>query len=164
MPRGHIPRWLSGRRRVLSAINAAAARLQWSDVRLLLLDYVMGHQPCGSSGSPPWGKGALCKPRTRASTGHLPGQDLGISCPKIRDPVVNRPDLSPKGPGSVPEARPSCAGSGVFHVAVSDLLRTFGAHPSPWPLGDPQGGRGCAMVSRLSRNQGLHCWHNVFSL
>jgi hypothetical protein len=164
MPRGHIPRWLSGRRRVLSAINAAAARLQWSDVRLLSLAYIMGHQPCGSSGSPPWGGGALCKPRTRASTGPLPGQDLSISCPKIRDPVVNRPDLTLKGRGSIPEVRSSCAGSGAFHVAGPDLLRTSGAHPSPWPLGDPQGGRGCASLSRLSRNQRLRCRHNVFSL
>jgi hypothetical protein len=164
MPRGHIPRWLSGRRRVLSAINAAAVQLQWPDVRLFSLAYVMGHQPCGSSRSPPWGGGALCKPRTRASTEPLPGQDLGVSCPKIRDPVVNCPDLTSKGPASVPEVRSSCAGSGAFLVAGTDLLRPSGAHPSPWPLGDPQGGRGCATVSRLSRIQRLHCRHNVFSL
>jgi hypothetical protein len=98
MPRGHIPRWLCGRRRVLSAINVADARLQWPDARPLSSAQVMGHKPCGSSGSLPWGGGALRKPRTRASTGPLPGQDLGISCPRIQDPVVNRPDLTPKGP------------------------------------------------------------------
>jgi hypothetical protein len=140
MPRGHIHRWLCGRRRVLSAINAVAARLEWPDVRLLPLAHVMGHTPCGSSGSPPWGGGARCKPRTRASLGPLPGQGPGISSPRIRDPVANRPDLTPKGPGSVPEVRSLCTGSGAFHVAGPDLLRTSGAHPFPWPHGDLQGG------------------------
>jgi hypothetical protein len=164
MLRGHIPRWLCGRRRVLFAINAAAAWLQWPDVRPLSSAHVMGHKPCGSSGSLPWGGGALRKPRTRASTGPLPGQDPGISCPRIRDPMVNCPDLTLKGPGCVPGVRSSCTGSGAFHVVGLDPLRTSGAHPSPWPHGDPQGGRGYATVSRLPRNQRLYCRHGVFSL
>jgi hypothetical protein len=135
MPRGHIVRWLGSRRRVLSAINAVAA---WPDVRLLPSAYVMGHKPCGSSGSLPWW-GARCKLRTRASTRPLLGQGPGISCPRVRDPVVNRPDLTRKGPGSVPEARSPCTGSGASHVAGPDLLRTSGAHPFPWSHGDPQG-------------------------
>jgi hypothetical protein len=53
MLRGHVARQRGGRRRVLSAINAEAARLYGPYVRFGLLACVMGHKPRGSSGSPP---------------------------------------------------------------------------------------------------------------
>jgi hypothetical protein len=53
MPRGHIARQHGGRRRVLSAINAEAARLYGPYTRLGPLAYVTGHKPRGSSGSLP---------------------------------------------------------------------------------------------------------------
>jgi hypothetical protein len=53
MLRGHVARQRGGRRRVLSAINAEAARLYGPYVRLDPLAYVTGHKPRGSSGSPP---------------------------------------------------------------------------------------------------------------
>jgi hypothetical protein len=75
-----------------------------------------------------------CQHRTPSRAG--PGYFL----PQDRDLVVNRPDLIPEGPGSVPEVRSSCTGSGAFHVAGPDLLCISGAYPFPWPHGDPQGG------------------------
>jgi hypothetical protein len=53
MLRGHVARQHGGRRRVISSINAEAARLYGSYVRLGPLAYVTGHKPLGSSGSPP---------------------------------------------------------------------------------------------------------------
>jgi hypothetical protein len=53
MLRGHIARQCGGRQRVLSAINAEAARLYGPYVRLGPLAYVAGHKPRGSSGFPP---------------------------------------------------------------------------------------------------------------
>jgi hypothetical protein len=53
MPRGHIARQRGGRRRVLSAINAEAARLYGHYARLGPLAYVTGHKPRSSSGSSP---------------------------------------------------------------------------------------------------------------
>jgi hypothetical protein len=53
MPRGLVARLRSGRRRVLSAINAKAPRLYRPYVRLGPLAYVTGHKPCGSRGTPP---------------------------------------------------------------------------------------------------------------
>jgi hypothetical protein len=53
MLRGHVARQRGGRKCVLSAINAEAAQLYWSYVRLGLLAYVTGHKPRGSSGFPP---------------------------------------------------------------------------------------------------------------
>jgi hypothetical protein len=53
MLRGHVARQRGGRQRILSAINAGAARLYGPYVRLGLLAYVTGHKPRGSSGSPP---------------------------------------------------------------------------------------------------------------
>jgi hypothetical protein len=53
MLRGHVARQRGGRRRVLSVINAEAARLYGPYVRLGPLAYVTGHKPRGSSGSPP---------------------------------------------------------------------------------------------------------------
>jgi hypothetical protein len=53
MLRGHVARHHGGRRRVLSAINAEAARLYVPYTRLDLLAYVTGHKPRGSSGCPP---------------------------------------------------------------------------------------------------------------
>jgi hypothetical protein len=53
MLRGHVARQHGGRRRVLSSINAEAARLYGPYVRLDTLAYVTGHKPLGSSGSPP---------------------------------------------------------------------------------------------------------------
>jgi hypothetical protein len=53
MLRGHVARQRGGGRRVLSAINAEAARLYGPYVRLGSLAYVTGHKPRGSSGSPP---------------------------------------------------------------------------------------------------------------
>jgi hypothetical protein len=100
MPRGHIVCWLGGRRRVLSAINAETTRLQWPDVRLHLLSYVMFHKPCGSNGSLPE-RGARCELRTRASTGPLPGQGPGIPCPRI-----------PRSGGDL--SGPYLEGSGIF--------------------------------------------------
>jgi hypothetical protein len=53
MLRGHVACQRGGRRRVLSAINAVAARLDGPYVRLGPLAYVAGHKPRGSSGFPP---------------------------------------------------------------------------------------------------------------
>jgi hypothetical protein len=53
MLRGHVARQRGGRRCVLSAINAEAARLYGPYIRLGPLVYVTGHKPRGSSGSPP---------------------------------------------------------------------------------------------------------------
>jgi hypothetical protein len=97
---GHIVRRLGGRRCVLSAINAETARPQWPDVRLRLSAYVMSHKPRDSSGSLSE-QGAWCNPRTRASTGPLPGRGLGIPCPRI---------LGPGGDLSGPHTE----GSGIF--------------------------------------------------
>jgi hypothetical protein len=53
MLREHVARQRGGRRRVLSTVNAEAARLCGPYVRLGPLVYVTGHKPRGSSGSPP---------------------------------------------------------------------------------------------------------------
>jgi hypothetical protein len=53
MLRGRIARQRGGRRCILSAINAEAARLYGPYVRLSPLAYVTGHKPRGNSGSPP---------------------------------------------------------------------------------------------------------------
>jgi hypothetical protein len=53
MSRGLVACLRSGRRRVLSAINAEAARLYGPYVRLGPLAYVTGHKPCDSHGTPP---------------------------------------------------------------------------------------------------------------
>jgi hypothetical protein len=53
MSRGLVACLRSGRRRVLSAINAEVARLYGPYVRLSPLAYVMGHKPRGSRGTPP---------------------------------------------------------------------------------------------------------------
>jgi hypothetical protein len=78
------------------------------------------------------------KPRTRVSTGPLPGQGPGIPSPGSQDPLVVRPDPTREGLGFVSEVRPSCPGSGAFHVAGPDPLRVSGARPFPWPRGDPK--------------------------
>jgi hypothetical protein len=126
MPRGHIVRRLGGRRRVLSAINAETARPQRPDVRLRRSAYVTSHKPRGSSGSLPE-RGAWCNPRTRASTGPLPGRGPGIPCPRILGPGGDLSDPTRKGLGSFSEVRPLCTGSGASHVAGPDLLHVSGA-------------------------------------
>jgi hypothetical protein len=81
MLRGHVTRQCGGRRHVLSAINAEAARLYGPYVRLGPLAYVTSLKPRGSSGSPPE-RGAWGKAWTRVSTGPLlasgscPSRDL----------------------------------------------------------------------------------------
>jgi hypothetical protein len=129
MPRGHIVRRLGGRRRVLSAINAETARPQWPDVRLRRSAYVMSHKPRGSSGSLSK-RGAWCKPRTRASTGPLPGRGPGIPCPRILGPGGDRSEPHTEGSGILL--------GGAFNVVGLDLLRVSGARLFPWPRGDPK--------------------------
>jgi hypothetical protein len=85
MSRGHIVRWPGGRQRVLSAINAETVRPQRPDVKLRRSAYVTSHKPRGSSRSLPE-REAWCNPRTRASTGPLPGRGPGIACPRILGP------------------------------------------------------------------------------
>jgi hypothetical protein len=70
MLRGHVVRQRCGRRRVLSAINAEAARRYGPYVRSIPLAYVTGHGPRGSSGSLPE-RGAQGRAGTRVSTGPL---------------------------------------------------------------------------------------------
>jgi hypothetical protein len=53
MLRGHVARQHGGRRRVLSAMNAEAARCYGPYVRHSPSAYVMGHKPRGTSGSLP---------------------------------------------------------------------------------------------------------------
>jgi hypothetical protein len=53
MSRGLVACLRGGRRCVLSAVNAEAARLYGPYVRLGPLAYVTGHKPCGSHGTPP---------------------------------------------------------------------------------------------------------------
>jgi hypothetical protein len=53
MLRGHVARQCGGRRRVLSAINAEAARRYGPYVRHNPLAYVTDHKPRSSSGSLP---------------------------------------------------------------------------------------------------------------
>jgi hypothetical protein len=60
---GRVACWRGGRRRVLSAINAEAARLGRLYARFGLLVYVLGHKPRGSSGR------SKDKVWTRVSTG-----------------------------------------------------------------------------------------------
>jgi hypothetical protein len=67
MLRGHVARQRGGRRRVLSAINAEAARRYGPYVRPSPLAYVMGHGPRGSSESLPE-RGAQGRAWTRVST------------------------------------------------------------------------------------------------
>jgi hypothetical protein len=50
MLRGHVARQRGGRHRVLSAINAEAARLYGPYITLGPLAYVAGHKPRGSNG------------------------------------------------------------------------------------------------------------------
>jgi hypothetical protein len=79
-----------------------------------------------------------------ASPGHVPAPDpfqgrvQVFPAPESRDLVVICPDPTRKGPGSLSEVRPSCTGSGAFHIAGSDPLRVSGARPFPWPRGDPR--------------------------
>jgi hypothetical protein len=70
MLRGHVARQRGGRRRVLSAINAEAARRYGPYVRPSPLAYVTGQGPHGSSGSLPE-RGAQGRAWTRVSTGPL---------------------------------------------------------------------------------------------
>ena len=60
---GRVARWRGGRRRVLSAINAEAARLGGLYARLGPLVYVSGHKPRGGSG------------QCRTRSGHVPAPD-----------------------------------------------------------------------------------------
>jgi hypothetical protein len=53
MSRGLVSCLRGGRRRVLSAINAEAARLYGPYVGLGPMAYVTGHKPFGSRGTPP---------------------------------------------------------------------------------------------------------------
>jgi hypothetical protein len=53
MLRGHVARQRDGRRRILSIINAEAARHYGSYVRHNPLAYVTGHKPRNSNGSLP---------------------------------------------------------------------------------------------------------------
>jgi hypothetical protein len=53
MPSGHVARQRGGKRRVLSAINAEAARRHGPYVRHSPLAYITGHKPRGSNGSLP---------------------------------------------------------------------------------------------------------------
>jgi hypothetical protein len=76
MLRGHVACHRGGRWRVLSAINAEAARLYGPFVSLGPSIYVTGHKPRGSSGSPRERR-VLGKAYTRASTG--PSLVLGSS-------------------------------------------------------------------------------------
>jgi hypothetical protein len=71
MLRGRITRQRSGRRRVLSAINAKTAQLHGPYVRLDPLAYVTGHKPRGRGGFSPE-RGAQGKVWARVSTGPLP--------------------------------------------------------------------------------------------
>jgi hypothetical protein len=73
--------------------------------------------------------------------------------------MVNRLDLTWKGPGSVLEVRTLCTWSGAFHAAGPGLLRTSGALLFPWR---PR--------RRLMLRDGEpftaqpESWHNAFSL
>jgi hypothetical protein len=139
MPSGHIVRWLGGRRRVLSAINAETARPQWPDVRLRRSAYVMSHKPRGSIGSlSEWG--AWCKPRTRASTGPLPGRGPGIPCPRILGPGG---DLSRPPHGRVWDLSRRSARYARGPVLSTWQARTYCVYPEhAFSLGHwrPQGG------------------------
>jgi hypothetical protein len=100
-----------------------------------------------------------------ASPGHMSAPDPSqgrarvFPAPRIRDPVVNRLDLTWKGPGSVPEVRTLCTGSGAFHAVGPGLLRTSGALLFPW-----------RPPRRLMLRDGEpftvqpESWHNAFSL
>jgi hypothetical protein len=89
MLRGHVARQRGGRRRVLSAINAEAARHYGPYVRPSPLAYVTGHGPRGSSGSLPE-RGAQGRAWTRVSTGPLlkpgssPSRDLAKAWALLR--------------------------------------------------------------------------------
>jgi hypothetical protein len=84
---GRVACWRGGKRRVLSAINAEAARLGGLYARLGPLVYVSGHKPRGSSG------------QCRTRSGHVPALD----------PYLRR---GPPRPGTLPTLGPS-KGSGI---------------------------------------------------
>jgi hypothetical protein len=139
MPRGHIVRWLGGRRRVLSAINTETARLQWPDVRLRLLAYVMCHKPRGSSGSLPE-RGARCELRTRASTGPLPGPGSGIPCPRIPGPGGDLSGPYSEGSAIFLRGPPVMLGVRCFPRSRSRPTACIWSMPFPFAMWRPQGG------------------------
>jgi hypothetical protein len=114
MLRGHVAHQRGGRQRVLSAINARAARLYGPYVRLGPLAYVTGHKPRASSGSLPK-RGAWGKAWTRVSTGPLlmpgssPSRDLAKAWTLLGGtwgppegpvlPSLGAPDLYVQGSG-----------------------------------------------------------------
>jgi hypothetical protein len=84
---GRVACWRGGRRCILSAINAEAARLGGIYARLGPLVYVSGHKPRGRSG------------QCRTRSGHVPAPD----------PYLRR---GPPRPGTLPMLGPS-RGSGI---------------------------------------------------
>jgi hypothetical protein len=98
MLRGHVARQRGGRRRVLSAINAEAARRYGPCVRPSPLAYVMGHKPRDSSVFLPE-RGVQGRAWTRVSTGPLlkPGSSPSRDLAKAQTLLGGTWGL-PKGP------------------------------------------------------------------
>jgi hypothetical protein len=136
MLRGHVTRQRGGRRRVLSAINAEAARRYGPRVRSNPLAYVTSHKPRGSSGFLPE-RGAQGRAWTRVSTGPLlkPGSSPSRDLAKARTLLGGTWGL-PEGP-DMPSWEPrTCMHRGpVSYCGGPDPMMHPGMYYLPLPCG-----------------------------
>jgi hypothetical protein len=136
MLRGHVARQRGGRRRVLSVINAEAARCYGSRVRPSPLAYVMGHKPRDSSGLLPE-RGAQDRAWTRISTGPLlkPGSSQSRDLAKARSLLSGTWGL-PEGPGMPSWEPQTCMHRGpVSYCGGPDPMMHPGVYYLPLPRG-----------------------------